>query len=48
MEEKKEETVVVNGQEIPVEEFERMKENQDKNTQIIENSEGNFTQRLND
>ena len=51
MDKKKEEkkgVIRVNEELISLEEFEKMKKNQNKNTKLIKESDGAFIQRLND
>lgn len=48
MEEKKEEKIIVNGVEVSQEELEKMKESQDKNTTLIQESDNTFIQILRD
>lgn len=48
MDNKEEEKVILNGQEVEKKVVEELKENQDSNTKVIEKSKGEFVQRLND
>ena len=44
----KEEKVTLNGKEISKKDLENLKENQDKNTKIVETNKNEFVQRLKD
>lgn len=48
MESNEETKVVVNGQEMTVEEFQKLKETLDKNTILVENSSNNYSTRMYD
>lgn len=41
-----EERVIVNGQEMTIEEFQKLQEKLDKNTRLVENGTNNYVTRL--